>query len=516
MRRLAFITSLATILAIGKVLAFSKELSIAWVFGASSDVDIFLVAQIPLIFAIMFIGNVRFYMIPKFIEKKYKFDEKKAWEYIGSILSISIIVGIVFIVCITLFSNAFLEIVAPGFTQEQKIDTINSILILCIVPVLIILSGIFVGLLHANGYYYVSALSEYFPSLGIIIIMPLLSKTLGLYSLIISIAVAYLLQFIFLLLGSWRFRKSISNKTLFPRPYLVKTTYLNSIFIFLISIYLSVDFVVDRFFASYMAEGTIAILNYANKLAFIPVFTIGYAIMRTTLTDQAESFNKDIKLNLKEEIWSSLKLLLFYIIPILLFLFVFSKPVTSILFEHGFFSSEATIKTSNAVKIYSIAALFVSIVVVLVPTFIVTKKISYGVFAGIFGMLANVIVNIIMVEKYEYLGLALGTLAGSFIAATVLLVYSVIRFFEIEKLAYFIPRAVLAALITGFFCTGANKIYEDVNGENLILNNLLLLAMFILLVVVYLTVTHLLKISEIDYKKIIEKISKRTSISGAL
>ncbi|HEX9916211.1 MAG TPA: lipid II flippase MurJ, partial [candidate division Zixibacteria bacterium] len=106
---------------------------------------------------------------------------------------------------------------------------------------------------------------------------------------------------------------------------------------------------------------------------------------------------------------SSVKLVFFLTLPSAFFLGVASKPIISLLYQHGQFSFLDTVNTSGALIFYSIGLFGYASSRVLVPAFYSVGNAKTPVTIGIFAVALNVGLNLILMGPLGFRGLAFGT-----------------------------------------------------------------------------------------------------------
>jgi putative peptidoglycan lipid II flippase len=96
-------------------------------------------------------------------------------------------------------------------------------------------------------------------------------------------------------------------------------------------------------------------------------------------------------------------------LPATLGLIVLARPIVSVIFEHGEFTSADTDATAAALQCYAIGLVGYSIVRIVSPTFYALRRSRLPVFASAGSVVVNVILNVWLVSLLGFRGLALGT-----------------------------------------------------------------------------------------------------------
>jgi putative peptidoglycan lipid II flippase len=101
--------------------------------------------------------------------------------------------------------------------------------------------------------------------------------------------------------------------------------------------------------------------------------------------------------------------MLFLNVPATIGLMVLARPIISVIFEHGHFTSTDTINTAAALQFYSIGLIGYSIVRIVSPTFYALGRSRIPVIVSAGSVLMNIGLNVTLVRFMGYRGLALGT-----------------------------------------------------------------------------------------------------------
>jgi peptidoglycan biosynthesis protein MviN/MurJ (putative lipid II flippase) len=117
---------------------------------------------------------------------------------------------------------------------------------------------------------------------------------------------------------------------------------------------LQVNVLAERFFASWLAEGSITFLSYAYRLATVPVVVITLSLLTAvypTLVTRHANGDTARFFNL---LLGGLHWTLALLVPGTVFLIVFGEPIASLLFQRGAFSDSDAAITGRLVTAYAI------------------------------------------------------------------------------------------------------------------------------------------------------------------
>ena len=110
------------------------------------------------------------------------------------------------------------------------------------------------------------------------------------------------------------------------------------------------------------------------------------------------------------------------VLPLAALIFVFSKEIVQILFGRGAFNENTVLFVSRALKIYALGIVGASFRDVLNKVFYSMKDTKTPMINGTIAVAVNIGLNILLVKKFEYLGLALATSVSATVCTILLLI----------------------------------------------------------------------------------------------
>ena len=133
---------------LSRILGYARDLLFAFIFGASSSADSFLLAfRLPNLFRRLFAeGAINNALIPLYLEIKKKSGKKIAEYFYNSVFNYLIISLLIVTVLAEIFMKEIISFLAPGFTEE--LITRTTFLASIMFPYLILIStASFIGAL---------------------------------------------------------------------------------------------------------------------------------------------------------------------------------------------------------------------------------------------------------------------------------------------------------------------------------------------------------------------------------
>ncbi len=187
-----------------------------------------------------------------------------------------------------------------------------------------------------------------------------------------------------------------------------------------------INVIIDRILASRLNEGSIAALNFSNRLStfIMGLFSVAIgSIFYTTMSKYSSSGQEEL---FKTMLRYTINILTLLIIPATVGLIVLRTPVVQIVFQRGLFDHSATALTSTALLYFTIGMLGFTLRDALSSAFYSKKDTKTAMINGAIAVALNIVFSILLVPYMGLGGLALGTsLSG--IIGTILLMISLHR-----------------------------------------------------------------------------------------
>jgi len=167
--------------------------------------------------------------------------------------------------------------------------------------------------------------------------------------------------------------------------------------------------IVNTFLASYLPEGSISYLYYADRLLEFPMGVFAIAIATAVLPSLSEEAARGDREAVKETFSFALRLTFFVILPAMAGLIVLRRPILNLLFQRGAFSAFSTEMTAQALFYYALGLVAFAGVRIIVPVFYSLQDTRTPVKAAILALVANALLGVGLMGPLKHGGLALAT-----------------------------------------------------------------------------------------------------------
>ncbi len=413
---------------LSRLFGFLRDMVIATAFGSSASADAFFVAfRIPnMQRRILGEGAAMAAFIPVFTETLIQKGESAAWKLTANLFNILFIILSTVSLLILIFSPAVITVFAPGFLDEPGKFEMTVKLTRWMAPYLFFIGlAVFcMGILNTLKVFALPAATPILQNVSMIvsvlIIAPLMDEPImGLaIGVVVGGALQLLVQLPAVLKKGMRFGKALS----FRQEEVTKIARLMGPAILGLAVY-EVNILIDTLIASLLPGGSISYLYYGTRLAQLPLgifaVALGVALLPTLSTQAARG---DLK-ELVQTLGFSIRLILFVTIPATAGLIILRKPIINTLWERGEFLASTTEGTAIALLYYSIGLCAYSGIKIIAPAFYSLQDTKTPAKIGVYSMILNTVLNLVLMGPLQHGGLALATSLAALFNVALLIFY---------------------------------------------------------------------------------------------
>ena len=430
---------------LSRVAGLVRDIIIARVFGASAGVDAFLVAfRLPNLLRRLFAeGAFNQAFVPVLTEYKETRSFAEVREFAASVVGMLGVVLFVVTLLGVLGAPLLVMLFAFGFVGEpDKFDLTVTLLRITFPYILFISLTSFAGsLLNTYGRFGVPAFTPVLLNLVLIAAAIFVSPHLDqpVMALAIGVFVAGAVQLVFQvpfvhrvgLLVKPRFRPRDTGvvrvlKLILPATFGVSVA--------------QVNILVDTLIASFLATGSITWLYYSDRMVEFPLGVFGIALATVILPNLSSEHAQGDTARFSDTLDWALRLMVVIGVPASVGLAVLAGPVLTTLFQYGAFGADDVNMAAMSLWAYSVGLVGFIAIKILAPGFFARQDMRTPVRIGVVAMLANIVLNLLLVVPLAHAGLALATSLSAFINAGLL-------FWMLRKADVYKPRAGWAKLL---------------------------------------------------------------------
>ncbi len=324
-----------------KVASVGKELVVAWKFGTADDLDAFFIALlVPFLITNVIAGSFNAALIPTYIRVREQSGIKAAQKLFSGALAWSL--GLLGITTVLMLATAplYLPKMAAGFSAE-KLDLTYKLL--CAIAPIILLTGIMTiwgAVLNAGEQFALVAVA---PIITPVITMLFLFgiNSWGVFSLAFGLVCGQLLEMI--VVGIALRRQGIS---LLPKWYGFDT-HLSEVAgqyapMIAGAFLMCSTGLVDQSMAAMLPSGSVASLNYGNRIISLPITITSTALSTAVIPYFSKMVAREDWTTLRHTLKHYLGLIFAFTIPLTGLIILFSEPIVQLLLQRGSFTANDT------------------------------------------------------------------------------------------------------------------------------------------------------------------------------
>lgn len=415
---------------LSKVLGFAREVVLANFYGTGQYADVFLLTlNIPgLIIAVVGSAIATTY-IPLYFEAKEKKGDKEALKFTNNILNICAVITVLIAILGLIFTEQFVRVFAGGFEGEKFQLAVEFTKIMISGVLFLGVSKIFSSYLQVNDNFVIPGLIG-IPYNIIIIAAIIISTKTNILILAFGALVAMASQLLFQI--PYAYKKSFKYK-----PYIkLKDDTIKDMIKLVLPMLVGVaigqlNTFVDRALATTLSDGKLSALNYANKLNDFVMALFVTSVVTVIYPKLAKMSNSENNNGFVNTIVKSSNAITLVVLPIAVGAIVLAEPIVKILFQRGQFDAHSTAMTAMALRFYALGLLAMGMRDILYRVFYSMSDTKTPMINGSIALIINIILNILLIKKLDYIGLALSTSVSSII--TIILLFISLN----KKVGYF-------------------------------------------------------------------------------
>jgi len=391
-----------------RILGLAREILIAAFFGASRQLDAFYIAYTlaNLSRQLLAEGALSASFVPVFTRTLHKDGKDRAWELARQATSVLLIAGSAVVIFGIMFSPLLVSIMAPGFdASEHHLATVFT---RSMFPFLLFISmaALAMGVLNSMNYYFIPSVAPALSNILFIITVAILTPFIGIWSLVIAVLLGGMAQFGLQWLWTrrvgaflWPAKPNKKDKEL--------ATMMKLFFPYAAGLSINqVNPVISRMLGSFLVDGAISILNYANRIIQLPLGLFVVAISQAVLPELSRS-TLEKEDTFAELMGQSVRFTLFIILPATVGLILVSSEVVNILFVRGAFGEWAWKATSASLVMYAAGLPGMACNTVLLRGLYARNMARSAVIVTLTSVITNLLLSLILMQFLSYRGLAL-------------------------------------------------------------------------------------------------------------
>jgi len=434
---------------LSRIFGMFRELFIATTFGTSSIADSVNVAfKLPNLFRrILGEGALASVFVPIFTDK-LKNSKDQANLFASKVFFWLLILSFTIFIVIEFFMPEIMMLIAPGFVSSP--DKFALTVILCRITMVyllfITLTALVGSMLNSVGRFAPFASTSILMNIVIIGGTIFISNyTENYYAIALSIVVAGILQLAVIIYSAYRADIRISLPKISTEDKDIRKLVKLMVPATISAGALQINLFISQSISSFI-PGAVSILSYADRLYQLPMSIIGVSFGTILLPTLSKLYKSHEVKKARQTQETAIKIGFFLTLPCSAALIVLGHPMISLIYEYGAFNHEDAVNTSFAIAAFSLGLPAFVLSKIFMPIFYAHHDTKTPMKITIKTIIANIILNLILMQYYGFIGIALGSSIASWVG-----VYFSIRY--TDRYGYFSLNAdLIIYLFKLFFC----------------------------------------------------------------
>lgn len=353
---------------LSQILGLLRDRSLAHFVGAGPALDVYYAAfRIPDFLYISIGSLASITVLMPFLMERITKDKttKKAKVFLSNVFTVYTVFMVFACILIAILMPKLVNLIAPGFSQEQLSSLITMSRIMLLSPIFIGLSNLLGSVTQLLKKFLVFSLSPVFYNVGIILGIVFIFPSFGIYGLAIGVIIGAIFHFLiqaivvyksnffpkFTLKINW---KEIGQVVKLSAPRTLTLSCNNLVFLILISI------------ASTLKSGSISLFTFAYNLQAVPVGIIGKSYSVAAFPTLVRSFSQKNLKNFIKQIVVAIRQIIFWSLPITGLFIVLRAQIVRVILGTGRFNWMDTRLTAASVALFVISLVSQGLVLLLV------------------------------------------------------------------------------------------------------------------------------------------------------
>lgn len=411
---------------LSRVLGLARDVVIAVYFGSKAEADAFFVAfRIPNFLRRLFAEGA---FSQAFVPVLSEYRTRRPRELVQVLVDrVAGTLGLTLVGVTSLgmlVSPLLVMVFAPGFYQDTvKLELAGSMLRITFPYLLLISLTAFAGsILNSYGHFAVPAFTPVLLNVSLIGATILMSPWFGqpVMALAWGVVIAGVAQLLLQLPFLWRIDMLPVPKWGWQDAGVRRILTLMIPALFSVSVS-QINLLLDTVLASFLQTGSVSWLYYSDRLSELPLGIFGIAIATVILPSLSRHHARASPEVFSATLDWALRMVLLIGVPASVALFILAEPLIATLFQHGQMTGRDVMMSAMSLRAYALGLMAFMLVKVLAPGYFARQDTRTPVKIGVTAMVANMVLNLILVWPLDHTGLALATSMSALLNAGLLL-----------------------------------------------------------------------------------------------
>lgn len=334
-----------------QVLALASQALIASIFGASADLDAFLAAStLPQYVVAVVLGALAAVFVPVFVEFDQSGRSTEAWHVASSVVTMTGIVLTVLAVVGLLFAEPLLRLTTPGLSPATLQLAVRVARVTWPSIAVAGITGLVTGIYHSKGRFTWPAVVPAVAAVVNLVLIVAFAREWGVVAIAVAAIGSVVVQAL-LLIWNLAGRARLWFSFDWHHPGVAQVLVLVWP-LALSNVVIRYTPVVDRYLASNLAEGTIAHLGYAFRLATFASMLLSVGITTVIYPRMVANIAARDVDAMRKTVSLALRVMWLGVAPVIAIGVALAQPFIAVLLERGAFHPDDTIAVSAIWRMY--------------------------------------------------------------------------------------------------------------------------------------------------------------------
>lgn len=433
--RSSSIVSAMTLLS--RILGLVRDILVASYFGARADA-FFVAFKIPNFFRRLFAeGAFSVAFVPVLSEYKIQREHKDVKRLVSAVSGSLITILLPLTVLAVAAAPWLTWVFAPGFYEDSEKFSLTSDLLRLTFPYLLLISltAFYGSLLNTYGYFAIPAVTPVL--LNICLILATYYFTPGFEEPLTALAWGVMLAGVTQLGLQLPFVMKLGllayPKPSFKDPGVRKILALMGPALFGVSVS-QINLMLDVVLASFLESGSVSWLYYSDRLSQLPLGIFAIAIAVVILPSLSQKHASEDAQQFSATLDWGVRMVFLIGLPSAVALMLLAEPLMATIFHRGAVTGYDVQKMALSLQAYGAGLLAFMLIKILAPGYYARQNTKTPVKIGVWAMLLNMILNLILVWPLDHVGLALATTLSAYFNAILL-------FWGLKKSGVYCPQS---------------------------------------------------------------------------
>jgi putative peptidoglycan lipid II flippase len=438
---------------LSRILGLLRDRILASQFGAGDTLDIYYAAfRIPdLVYNLLIAGALSAAFIPVFTGLITKKDKKNAWKLASGLLTLQVVVVIIIATILAILAPYLMMIMIPGFSEEKTAQASLFTRIMFLSPLFLGMSAVFGGILVSLKRFLIYSLAPIMYNIGIIIGALFFVKIWGDVGLAWGVVLG---AFMHMVLQYWASKFAGFSYKAIDIKSIIADSWVRKVIKLMIPRSLAmgatqINLIIVTFFASTLASGSLAVFNFANNLQSVPLGLFGISFALAAFPRLSSSAARDDIKKFNYTFTRTFKRILFFVVPASVFIFALRAEIVRAVLGAGEFDWKDTRATLWVLGFLSLSLFAQSTIPLIARAFYALENTKTPFYVALFSEAVNILAMVVLVERYEIMGLAIAFSLAAVVNMFILLWLLNGYFKNIKRMN--VSNSVIKIIIASFF-----------------------------------------------------------------